>query len=235
MRISKSILVFAGVAVVGLLLGGCKDEQLEGQYQQAVQQMAIKADSIKSLRTMVQYKSDSLNLALESVNATALRADSLNQKYRWAANNASGLSKELKSLQEDCSKREQELLAGINERDSVLTAIDALFSDTNSTLTAVRGQLGNEKTRTQFLTNLVDKIKPWYKKWKHDATKRNFLQVLFASGKAKKPDFAEPNLDSIRIPMDTTFQTLPSDTSKVKEVSLKSETSTADPATLVER
>ncbi len=220
MKVSKSIIVFTGLAAFGLLLSGCKDEELQGQYQQAVQQMATQADQIKSLHAQVQVKSDSLNLALEAITATELRADSLNQKYRWASNNAAGLSKELKSLQEDCSKREAELLTGIRERDSVLTVIDALFSDTNVTLTAVRGELGDERTRSAFLSDLLAKVKPWYKKWKHDATKRNFLQVLFASGKAKKPDFPEPNIDTLMMPAAKPEQMIPTDTTNNRDISL---------------
>jgi septal ring factor EnvC (AmiA/AmiB activator) len=220
MKISKSILVFAGLAAFGLLLSGCKDEELQGQYQQAVQQMAAQADEIKSLRAQVQVKSDSLTAVHEMVASTELRADSLNQKYRSAYNNAAGLSKELKSLQEDCSKREEELLAGIRERDSVLTVIDALFSDTNVTLTSVRGELGDERTRSVFLSDLLAKVKPWYKKWKHDATKRNFLQVLFASGKAKKPDFPEPNIDTLMMPAAKPEQIIPTDTTNNRDISL---------------
>ncbi len=74
-----------------------------------------------------------------------------------------------------------------------------MFTDTNVTLTTVRSELTDEQARVQWHSDLLAKIKPWYKKWKHDS-KRSFLKVLFAAGKAKKPDFAEPNIDTLMPP-----------------------------------
>lgn len=217
----KRLLAFAGTAVIALaILAGCTDKEMQALYQQAVTQSAAQADSIRELKILVQSKSDSLTLALQNVETTttsaALRADSLSDKLRRTAGYASNLKKELATLQEECSKREAELLTGIRERDSVLTIIDALFSDTNMTLTAVRGELGDEKTRSRFLSDLLNKVKPWYKKWKHDS-KRSFLKVLFAAGKAKTPDFPEPNLDSLMIPYETPVMETPTDTSTAKK------------------
>ncbi|MGB5105304.1 MAG: hypothetical protein WBP29_01165 [Candidatus Zixiibacteriota bacterium] len=214
-------LSIAVMLVLALVLG-CTDKEMESQYKLTVSQLAAQADTIKQLRTTVQKKSDSLTTALQLATSADMKGDSLLQAYQRASGHAANLTKELQALKNDCVEMEAGLRTEIQERDSILVAIDAIFSDTNTTLTTVRGQLSNERSRTEWLANLVEKIRPWYKKWKHDATKRNFLQVLFASGKAKTPVTEEPNLDSIRIPMDTTFKMVPADTSEIKDISIGS-------------
>lgn len=213
-------LSIAGMLVLALVLG-CTDKEMESQYRLTVSQLAAQADTIRQLRNTVQTKSDSLSTALQLASSADMKGDSLLQKYQRASGHAANLTKELQALKNDCVEMEAGLRTEIQERDSILVAIDAIFSDTNMTLTSVRGQLSNERSRTQWLANLVEKIRPWYKKWKHDATKRNFLQVLFASGKAKTPVTEEPNLDSIRIPMDTTI-IIPADTTEIKDIPIGS-------------
>jgi hypothetical protein len=220
MKKTITVLFAAGLTVIAVV-AGCSNKDMELAYQQALTQSAAQADSIRTLRIMVQSKNDSLIMANESTTAAEARIDSLITRYNKTAGYASNLKKELATLRDDCAQRESELLAGIRERDSVLTEIDALFSDTNVTLASVRTELGDERTRSQWLGDLLNKVKPWYKKWKHDS-KRSFLKVLFASGKAKTPDFPEPNLDSITIPTSTTtpMQPAPTDTTKSKDVSM---------------
>lgn len=217
----KMILAVTAAGLVALaLLSGCTDKEMQAAYQQSLTTSAAQVDTIRMLRNTIQTKSDSLTMVLDMRGSAEMRLDTLMQKYQRATNNVAGLNKQLKNLQEECAAREEALLTGIRERDSVLTVIDALFSDTNVTLTQIRGELGNEKTRSAWLSDLLNKVKPWYKKWKHDATKRNFLQVLFASGKAKAPEFPEPNLDSLRMPVDTVQQIVPTDTAAIRQIRL---------------
>ncbi|MBK7092145.1 MAG: hypothetical protein IPH59_10590 [bacterium] len=215
----------AGAAILAFAVG-CTDKQMESAYQASLTQVAAQADSIRMLKNEMRVKTDSLNYAMETMHSASFIADSVSQDYQKAKTRAANLSKELKNLtaeyntlQSDCSKREAELLAGISERDSVLMAIDAMFSDTNTTLGNVRSELIDEKTRTEWHADLLAKIKPWYKKWKHDS-KRSFLKVLFAAGKAKKPDFEEPNIDTLMPPIQKLQQTVPADTSKIDGVSM---------------
>ena len=209
-------LSIAGILVLASVFG-CRDKELEGKYNQSLSQLSAQSDTIRQLQNTVRVRTDSLSAALQMANNAGMKGDSLLDKYKRASGQVANLNKELKTLKDDCVEMVTNLRAEIQERDSILVAIDAIFSDTNATLGSVRGQLSNEKYRTQWLSNLIEKIRPWYAKWKHDATKRNFLQVLFASGKAKKPAFEEPNLDSIRIPMDTTIRIVPSDTTEMKD------------------
>lgn len=212
-------MTIAGIAIVAFAFG-CSDKQMESAYQASMMQVAAQADSIRMLQSEIRVKTDSLSYAMETMHSASFVADSVSQDYQKAKTRAANLSKELKNLtaeyntlQSDCSKREAELLTGISERDSVLMAIDAMFSDTNTTLGTVRSELITEQTRTEWHADLLAKIKPWYKKWKHDS-KRSFLKVLFAAGKAKKPDFEEPNIDTLMPPIQKLQQTVPADTSK---------------------
>lgn len=221
MKYRIAILATAIIAVI-IAAAGCTDKETQALYQTAVQQMAAQADTIRTLKSTIQTKNDSLALLASDKGSVALRADSLQEKLRKTAGYAANLKKELASLQDECSRREAELLSGIRERDSVLTEIDAIFSDTNITLTNVRGELTDQKSRTQWYSDLVSKIRPWYKKWKHDS-KRSFLKVLFASGKAKTPDFPEPNLDSLIAPWDTIPKATPPPADTTRVIQLRSE------------
>ncbi len=221
MKYRIAVLATAVVALI-IAVAGCTDKETQALYQTAVQQMAAQADTIRTLKSTIQTKNDSLAQLATNIGTADLRADSLHEKLRKTAGYASNLKKELATLQDECSKREAELLSGIRERDSVLTEIDAIFSDTNVTLTNVRGELTDQKSRTQWYSDLVSKIRPWYKKWKHDS-KRSFLKVLFAAGKAKTPDFPEPNLDSLIAPWDTIPKATPPPTDTSKVIQLRSE------------
>lgn len=240
MRKRITALAVAGVAILAFAVG-CTDKQMESAYQASLTQVAAQADSIRMLQNQIRVKTDSLNLAMESMHSANFVADSVAQDYQNAKNRAANLSKELKSLtkefntlQDDCSKREAELLTGIRERDSVLTVIDAMFSDTNVTLTNVRGELTDEQARVQWHSDLLAKIKPWYKKWKHDS-KRSFIKVLFAAGKAKKPDFEEPNIDTLMPPIQRMQQVVPADTTKLKDISMENGSLTVPVETLAKR
>jgi len=212
-----ALFIFAGLTIAAV--GGCSN-QTEVLYQQATSQLAAQSDSINALRVDVESLSDSMQMAMQQAAAAEEKVQILSEENQKASKQIATLSGKIRSMKGDYDSLQELSWNEIVERDSLIFEINALFSDTNVTLKFVRDELGNEKLLSQMKSDLAEKIKPWYKKWKHDATKRSFLQVLFASGKAKKPEYPEPNIDTtlmLPIPRDTV--TTPRDSVEINEIS----------------
>ena len=194
-------------AVVGLTVllavSGCSNKEAETRYQQASSQVTAQTDSLRALRTELTVKSDSLQIVMQlGANANG-KIESLTEQNQKASRNIAALSRKIDEKDKDYQNLEQSSKYEQFRRDSLLAEINSVFSDTNITLTDVRQELGNEKVMSQVKSDFIENVKPWYNKWKHDATKRNFLQVLFASGKAKKPTNAEPSFDNLKTTLDS--------------------------------
>jgi TolA-binding protein len=194
-------------AVVGLTalvaVSGCSDKEAVIRAQQATSQIAVQTDSLKALRAELTAKSDSLQVIKQLGTNANTQIQSLTDQNQKASRNIAALSRKIDENDKAYQNLVQSSKYEVFRRDSLLAEINSVFSDTNITLTDVRQELGNEKVMSQVKTDFIENVKPWYTKYKHDATKRNFLQVLFASGKAKTPVNAEPSFDNLKTPIDS--------------------------------
>jgi TolA-binding protein len=194
-------------AVVGLTalvaVSGCSDKEAVIRAQQATSQIAVQTDSLKALRAELTAKSDSLQVIKQLGTNANTQIQSLTDQNQKASRNIAALSRKIDENDKAYQNLVQSSKYEVFRRDSLLAEINSVFSDTNITLTDVRQELGNEKVMSQVKTDFIENVKPWYTKYKHDATKRNFLQVLFASGKAKTPVNAEPSFDNLKTTIDS--------------------------------
>jgi chromosome segregation ATPase len=194
-------------AVVGLTVllaaSGCSNQDAEMRAQQATSQISAQTDSLKALRTELTAKSDSIQIVLQLGANANEKIQSLTDQNQKASRNIAALSRKTEEMEKNYQDLVQSSRYEQFRRDSLLAEINSIFSDTNITLTEVRQELGNEKVMSQVKSDFIDNVKPWYNKWRHDATQRNFLQVLFASGKAKKPVNTEPSFDNLKTTLDS--------------------------------
>jgi flagellar basal body-associated protein FliL len=194
-------------AVVGLTVllavSGCSNKDAEMRAQQATSQIAVQTDSLKALRTELAAKSDSIQVVLQLGANANEKIQSLTDQNQRASRNVAALSRKTEEMEKNYQDLVQSSRYEQFRRDSLLAEINSVFSDTNITLTEVRQELGNEKVMSQVKSDFIDNIKPWYAKYKHDATKRGFLKVLFASGKAKTPATPEPSFDILKTTLDS--------------------------------
>jgi hypothetical protein len=194
-------------AVIGLTavlaLSGCSNKEAETRYQQATTQVTVQTDSLKALRAELNAKADSLQIVLQLGTNANEKIQSLTEQNQKASRNIAALSRKIEEKDKSYQDLKQSSDYEVFRRDSLLAEINSVFSDTNITLTDVREELGNEKVMSQVKSDFIENVKPWYAKYKHDATKRNFLQVLFASGKAKTPTNAEPSFDNLKTTIDS--------------------------------
>ncbi|TFH64886.1 MAG: hypothetical protein E4G91_04365 [Candidatus Zixiibacteriota bacterium] len=194
-------------AIVGLTVllavSGCSNKEAEMRAQQATSQITAQTDSLRVLNAQLTAKSDSLQVAMQLGDNANGKIESLTDQNQKASRNIAALSRKIEEKDKDYQNLEQSSRYEVFRRDSLLAEINSVFSDTNITLTEVRQELGNEKVLSQVKSDFIENVKPWYAKYKHDATKRSFLQVLFASGKAKKPATAEPSFDNLKTTLDS--------------------------------
>ena len=220
----NKILAAAAVGLTTLLVvNGCSNKEAEMRYQQATSQVTAQTDSLRALRTELTAKSDSLQVVMQLGGNANEKIQSLSDQNKKASRNIATLSQKLQAREKDYQNLEASSKYEVFRRDSLLAEINTVFSDTNITLGEVRRELGNEKVMSQVKSDFIENVKPWYAKYKHDATKRNFLQVLFASNKAKKPANPEPSFDSLKIKLDsmTAPQKTPPDTTEIKAISME--------------
>jgi hypothetical protein len=194
-------------AVVGLTVllaaSGCSNKDVEMRAQQATSQIAVQTDSLKALHAELAAKADSIQIVMQLGANANEKIQSLTDQNQKASRNIAALSRKIEEKDKDYQNLEQSSKYEVFRRDSLLAEINSVFSDTNITLIEVRQELGNEKVMSQVKSDFIENVKPWYAKYKHDATKRNFLQVLFASGKAKKPVNPEPSFDNLKTTLDS--------------------------------
>ncbi len=225
----KKILSAAVVGLTTLLaVSGCSNKELETRYQQATSQITAQSDSLTAIRMQLAAKSDSLQVVMQLGGNANEKIQTLTEQNQKASKNIAGLTRKVEELNKNYAQLEQSSKYEVFRRDSLLAEINSVFSDTNITLTQVRQELGNAKVMSQVKSDFIDNIKPWYAKYKHDATKRNFLQVLFASGKAKKPVNVEPSFDNLKTTLDSLstatqkpIQPVSPDTMEIRPISME--------------
>jgi outer membrane protein assembly factor BamE (lipoprotein component of BamABCDE complex) len=213
-------------AVVGLttllVVNGCSNKEAEMRLEQVSSQVTAQTDSLRVLRAELTAKSDSLKVVMQLGDNANEKIQSLTDQNQKASRNIAALSRKTEEQDKKYQDLQQSSKYEVFRRDSLLAEINTVFSDTNITLVEVRQELGNEKVMSRVKSDFIENVKPWYAKWKHDATKRNFLQVLFASNKAKKPAHPEPSFDSLRMTLDSLSapQKTPPDTTEIKAISM---------------
>jgi hypothetical protein len=197
--ISAAVVGFAAL----LAVNGCSNKEMETRYQQASTQVIVQTDSINALRAQLSAKSDSLHVVMQLGNNANGQIQALAAENQKSQKTIAGLHRKIDEQDKSYQDLKTSSTYEVFRRDSLLAEINTVFSDTNITLTEVRQELGNEKVMSQVKSDFIDNVRPWYAKYKHDATHRNFLQVLFASGKAKKPTNAEPSFESLKTTLDS--------------------------------
>ncbi|PWB69802.1 hypothetical protein C3F09_10060, partial [candidate division GN15 bacterium] len=115
------------------------------------------------------------------LSRASLRIDELNARQ-------SRMSRTIDSLNGAFEQQLEKLEAQRTEMSSIHTQ----FADTLKILSDTRDRLVTATERARVHDLFLAQLHPWYLKWKHDATERNWLEKLFGADKAKTPAFPEP-------------------------------------------
>jgi chromosome segregation ATPase len=206
MKKQRTLILATGL--FALVVIGCSHEKED----QLTRQVAAQADSIRTMQNMILAQTDSLRSSKQELINVKTAYDSLAVQNQHASKQTSGKLAELNTQVHNLKNMNSNLIDAMkveeaknDSADMVLRSLNAIFADTNVTLSNVRGELGDSKMQLADKLELIRKITPWYYKWRQDAH-RSFIKVMFAAGKAKKPDFAEPDLTNATTtpPTDTT-------------------------------
>jgi septal ring factor EnvC (AmiA/AmiB activator) len=185
-----TILVVTGVLAIVLVISGCS-----GEKERLVQKVLAQADTISALHRDLQWKSDSLRTASVKLSVTSAALDSQMQAQAKTAKTLRQVAARLSKANHDYERLEASKMMALAQKDSTLFVLDSAFADTSTALVVVRGKCGQLADQLRDRNNLISKVRPWYYKWRHDATERSFVEVLFGSDKAKSPDYPEPESD----------------------------------------
>jgi chromosome segregation ATPase len=189
MKTVKLCLSLAGVVL--LIMTGCSNEK-----QVLRQRVAAQADTIAQINGKLQLKTDSLQNVTSQLNQTLVERDSVTKERETLAHNLRQLNSQVKQLKTNNQELEKSLDKSLALQDSIVTYCSNALGDSSRALGQLRTEISSAHLTISQRDSLLDEIRPWYTKWKHDATKRNFIKVLFGSGKAKPPNFPEPDMGS---------------------------------------
>lgn len=178
-------------AVVLFIMTGCSNEK-----QVLRQRVAAQADTIAQINGKLLMKTDSLQNVTLQLNQTLVERDSVTRERETLAHNLRQLNSQVTRLRTDNQELEKSLDKSLALRDSIVTYCSNALADSSKALGQLRMEMSSAHLTISQKDSLLDEIRPWYTKWKHDATKRNFIKVLFGSGKTKPPNFPEPNIES---------------------------------------
>ena len=180
---------FYALLIMGafVIMSGCSNEK-----KLLKQQVVAQADSISQLRVDLRSASDSLQNASMQLQQSRSEIDSISKENATHIQRARQLSSQVNKLKDDNKNLQDSLQISKSASDSIKTYYSGVLVDTINALAGFRSESAQAHQAVAQRDALLAQIKPWYTKWKHDS-KRGFLKVLFGSGKAKNPDFPEPN------------------------------------------
>jgi hypothetical protein len=157
--------------------------------------LAAQNDTLTTVRTELASANDTLVVRDEQLSALNERLDSLAQEYKQATSQNHQLSVSIARLTartDSLAAVSGELKDQLTQQLVTVTHTTSQLSDTLRSLVVTRHRLDSTVTLLTERTTFIVQVEPWYLKWKHDATERNWLEKLFGSDKAKIPAFPEP-------------------------------------------
>ena len=187
----KPFLYLSGIFLF-IVMAGCSNEK-----QVLRQRVAAEADTIAQISGKLQMTTDSLKNVTFQLNQSMVERDSIAGENETLMHNIRQVNSQVNRLKADNQELEESLDQSIVLRDSISNYDSSALADSSKALGQLRTEISAANLTISQKDSLFAEIQPWYLKWKHDATKRNFLKVLFGSGKAKTPSFPEPNMEGM--------------------------------------
>ncbi|GEM_PF-6461351 len=182
-------LLLASTLILGLVINGCSDEK-----QQLARKVSVQADSISALGRDLQRQSDSLRVALVKLEVKSAALDSQMLAHTMISGELRDVTARLSEAESSCDRFRDSARTALQQKELSLTGVKTELSDSNATLLSVRAECDSLSAYLAERTRLIGQIKPWYFKWRHDATERNLLERLFGTDKASSPDYPEPDI-----------------------------------------
>lgn len=192
-KMKRAVFLIVELALCCALMSvvGCRDAEKEAELQSQIN--AAKSDlvQVQAANEAVMRVGDSLNTQLKLAQAAN---DSLMQANKKTTNR-------LASAQADLKKERKQ----VDSLKLVITEMEPAVRE----LPDVQRRLADEQAARQSVearnvllvaelaeqkSFVSDRITPWYQKWEHDATERNWLEKLFGADKAPTPGVPKPDL-----------------------------------------
>lgn len=157
--------------------------------------LATQIDTLTVLKTELKSANDTLGVRVEQLATVTGQLDSVSSLHERALKQINQLSVKVSRLVETADSirtASNQLAVQLSERSEALTGAKSQLADTSKRLTDVRLTLDSTSTVLKERSVFIVELQPWYEKWKHDATERNWLEKIFGADKAKSPGFPEP-------------------------------------------
>lgn len=189
----RAISFFLSLALLFALLSvvGCHDEKTEAELQSQINSAKSDLAQVRAANEAVMRVGDSLNTQL---NVAQTANDSLTQANQKTAGRLASTQSDLKKER----KKVDSLKLVVTEMEPAvreLPIVKQQLADEQTARVAVEAERDAVKGVAAELSSLItDRYNPWCRKWKHDATERNFLEKIFGADKAPTPGVPEPDI-----------------------------------------
>lgn len=190
------------IVLVGLVIATIMAVKYNQNAEQLRQDLAAQSDTTAVVRSQLTVANDSVSSKVEQILAMAGERDSVAQllaQSNQRADRLAATTRRLKAAEDSLRTLFIARQAQIDELNGTVSALNEQIADTSRILGDIRMELASVQKLSNEKSVLVSQIQPWYLKWKHDATERNFFEKLFGSDKAKAPSVPEPVFPSVPV------------------------------------
>jgi len=189
----RAVSFFVGLVLLFVLMNvvGCRDAEKEAELQAQINSAKSDLAQVQAANAAIMHVGDSLNTELKLVQAAN---DSLTEVNQKTAGRLASVQSDLKKERKDSDSLKL-VVAKMEPAVRELPIVKQQLADEQTAHAAADADVvrlnGVVAERDSFIANQVT---PWYLKWRHDATTRGFVKVMFGAGKAPIPAVPEPDL-----------------------------------------
>ena len=191
------------VTILAVVLAAVMAVSCSHEKEMLRQKLAVQTDSIGAIRTELRATADSAKMYAEQIAEYETKLNDLTAKQEQADKRSSGLDFRMNVLKQSMDSAASASASTLAQKDLQLRQAASELTDSTAVIGNLHQQVSVTRKSLDSVTQFVQVVQPWYAKWRHDATERNFLEVLFGSDKAESPGVPEPTFGAVEASPDT--------------------------------
>jgi hypothetical protein len=176
--------------------------KFSGEAKRLQKDLTTRTEAVSAAQTELTHVSDSLKYMTGQSVVLSSRLDSISHRYDRALTDGLQLTVKIARLSrivDSLKALSNDRLAQFQEQGNILASLKIRLADSVNTLKDARMHLDSTRAFVNERNVFISQIQPWYIKWKHDATERNWFEKLFGADKAKTPSIPEPEFPTAAI------------------------------------
>lgn len=158
-------------------------------------ELASQAESFTRVQHDLQSAQDTLKARAGQIEMHTRRYDSVSEEHAQLVQHNQQLALDVarRTRSVDSLRAHAFLVASqLAEQVREVAAIKEQMTDSVGAIALLRHDLDSAVVLLRERSQLIAQAQPWYLKWKHDATERNWFEKILGADKAPAPPMPEP-------------------------------------------